>query len=132
MWVLAILLIAGAGFLMLFTALNRKKNREEVEVNFEMDEECCGAHEVCTKDSLLNPDCEIIYYDDDELDELAGITPSSYTENQRNLLTEVFYTLRESDVAGWLRSLQLRKIELPEDIKDEALMIVRERRQVKS
>lgn len=131
MWVLIILFIAGAGLLMLFTYLNRKKKQEEVEINYEMDEECCGAHEVCDKDSLLNPDCEIVYFDDEELDELADVDPSSYTENQKSQLADVFYTLKESDVAGWLRSLQLRKIELPEDIKEEALMIVRERRTVK-
>lgn len=131
MWVLIIVLVAGAGLLMLFTYLNRKKKTEEVEINFEMDEECCGAHEVCDKDSLLNPDCEVVYYDDEELDELSGVSPSSFTENQKNQLADIFYTLKESDVAGWLRSLQLRKIELPEDIKEEALMIVRERRTVK-
>ena len=131
MWVLIILLIAGAGLLMLFTYFNRKNKQEEVEINYEMDEECCGAHEVCDKDSLLNPDCEIVYYDDEELDELAGADSTSYNEAQKKQLADVFYTLKESDVAGWLRSLQLRKIDLPADIKEEALMIVRERRTVK-
>ncbi|MDD2284328.1 MAG: phospholipase [Paludibacter sp.] len=130
MWVLIILLIAGAGLLMLFTYLNRRKKQEEVEITLQVDEECCGAHEVCQRDSLLNPDCEIVYYDDEELDQLSDTNPFSYTEFQRNQLADVFYTLKESDVAGWLRSLQLRKIELPEDIKDEALMIVRERRTI--
>ena len=130
MWVLIILLIAGAAVLMLFTYLNRKKKQEEVEVNYEMNEECCGAHEVCDKDSLLSPDCEIVYYDDEELDELARLNPLDYTKTQRNQLSEVFYTLKESDVAGWLRSLQLRSIALPDEIKEQALMIVRERRTV--
>ena len=130
MWVLIIILVVGAAVLMLFTYLNRKKKQEEVEVNYEMNEECCGAHEVCDKDSLLTPDCEIVYYDDEELDELARLNPSDYTKTQRNQLSEVFYTLKESDVAGWLRSLQLRSIALPDDIKEQALMIVRERRTV--
>jgi paraquat-inducible protein B len=131
MWVLLLVLLAGAGLLMLFTFLNRKNKQEEVEINYEMDEECCGAHEVCDKDTLLNPDCVIVYYDDEELDELAEINPAHYTSSQKKEIAAVFYTLKESDVAGWLRSLQLRKIELPEDIKEEALMIVRERRTVK-
>ncbi|MDO9634954.1 MAG: phospholipase [Paludibacter sp.] len=130
MWVLIIILVVGAAVLMLFTYLNRKKKQEEVEVNYEMNEECCGAHEVCDKDSLLTPDCEIVYYDDEELDELARLNPSDYTKTQRNQLSEVFYTLKESDVAGWLRSLQLRSIALPDDIKEQALMIVRERRTI--
>lgn len=113
---------------MLFTYLNRKKKQEDIEVKIQIDEDCCGAHEVCDKDSLLSPDCEIIYYDDEELDELARLSPSDFTKAQRKQLSEVFYTLRESDVAGWLRSLQLRSIALPDDIKEQALMIVRERR----
>ena len=36
--------------------------------------------------------------------------------------------MQSEDVAGWVRSLQLRGIALPEGIKDEVLLIVRERR----
>lgn len=130
MWVLIIILVVFGALLMLVTYLSRKKKQEEVEINIQMDEECCGAHEVCDRDSLLSPDCEIIYYDDDELDTMTKMNPSEYTNAQKKLFTEVFYTLKESDVAGWLRSLQLRAIELPEELKEEALLIVRERRTV--
>ncbi len=128
MWVLVLLLILGAFFLMALTWMKRKKENSEVEINFEMDEECCGAHEVCDKDSLLNPDAVVVYYDDEELDTLKGTDPGMYTPAQEKLFADVFYTLQESDVAGWLRSLQLRGIELPSELKEEALLIVRERR----
>ena len=36
--------------------------------------------------------------------------------------------MRSDEVAGWVRSLQLRGIELPDGIKDEVLLIVGERR----
>jgi paraquat-inducible protein B len=130
MWVLIIILVVFGALLMLVTYLNRKKKQEEVEINIQIDEECCGAHEVCDRDSLLSPDCEIIYYDDDELDTMTKMNPADYTEDQKKQFSEVFYTLKESDVAGWLRSLQLRFIELPAELKEEALMIVRERRTV--
>ncbi|OJV42226.1 MAG: hypothetical protein BGO29_10995 [Bacteroidales bacterium 36-12] len=130
MWVLILVFIAGAGALMLFTYLGRRKKQEEVEINFQMDEECCGAHEVCDRDSLLNSDLEIEYFDDEDLDTLKETNPASYTEAQKEMIADIFYTLKESDVAGWIRSLQLRKIELPDEIKEEALMIVRERRTV--
>jgi hypothetical protein len=130
MWVLIIILIGFGALLMLVTYLNRKKKQEDVEINIQMDEECCGAHEVCDRDSLLNPDCEIIYYDDEELDTMKKTNPSDYNEEQIKKISEVFYTLKESDVAGWLRSLQLRAIELPAELKEEALLIVRERRTV--
>lgn len=128
MWVLVLLLIVGTSLLMVLTWLKRKKENSEVEINFEIDEECCGAHEVCDKDSLLNSDAVIVYYDDEELDTLKGIDPATYTPAQEKQVADVLYTLRESDVAGWLRSLQLRGIELPSDLKEEALLIVRERR----
>ena len=41
---------------------------------------------------------------------------------------EVLYTLKEVEVAGWIRSLQLRGIELPDALKDEAFLILGERR----
>lgn len=94
------------------------------------DTECCGAHLVCERETLLQTNAEIEYYDDEELDEMAGIDPSEYTERQLGMLREVFDTLLERDVAGWCRSIQLRNIALPEDIREQALMIVRERRHI--
>lgn len=90
--------------------------------------ECCGQHAVCERDLLLNKKDEIIYYDDEELDDLSGISPDEYTEKQLHELEDVFYTLQEKDVAGWLRSLQLRNITLPDELRDEALLIISERR----
>jgi len=132
MWVLVTLLVVFVS-LMLFFYLNKKrKPNEKVKVNVDTDSECCGAHEVCERNSLISSDFEIVYYDDEELDELAGISPATYTEEQRDRIAYVFYTLKESDVAGWLRSLQLRNILLPDGIREEALMIVRERRSINS
>ena len=45
-----------------------------------------------------------------------------------NEFRDVLYTLQEIEVAGWLRSLQLRAINLPDALKDEAFLIVGERR----
>ena len=40
------------------------------------DSECCGAHEICEKESLLSAvSKEIVYYDDEELDRFSGLTP---------------------------------------------------------
>ena len=41
---------------------------------------------------------------------------------------DVLYTMQDIDVAGWVRSLQLRGIELPDDLKDEVFLIIGERR----
>ena len=99
------------------------------EVTKEVPQECCGQHATCERDSLLAAvSKEIIYYDDEELDAYKGIASDEYTEEQTNQFAEIFYELKEVEVAGWCRSLQLRGIELPDDIKEEVLLVVRERR----
>jgi hypothetical protein len=91
--------------------------------------ECCGQHEVCERDSLFNTANEKIdYYDDEELDVYRGTAPNEYKDMEIETFREVLYTLRETEVAGWLRSLQRRDINLPEQLKDEALLIIEERR----
>ena len=50
------------------------------------------------------------------------------TDQQQNQIADVFYTLKENEVASWLKSMQLRNIQLPIAIRDEALLIVSERR----
>jgi hypothetical protein len=108
---------------------NRKNKTENSEVEIKkINSECCGAHEICEKESLLDVGTKIIYFDDEELDALIDIHPQDFSEEQIEMLSDVFYTLNESDVAGWLCSLRTRRIQLPEDLKEEALMIVKERR----
>lgn len=93
------------------------------------DSECCGAHEICEKESLLSAvSKEIVYYDDEELDRFAGRNSDTYTDEEVAEFGEVFYTLQETDVAGWVRSLQLRNIVVPDALKDEIILIVGERR----
>ena len=91
-------------------------------------EGCCGEHLVCERETLLQTNAKIEYYDDEELDRLAGIAPEDYTPAQHDAIRAVFTTLQEADVPGWCRSLQLRNIALPPDIREEALLIVMERR----
>lgn len=92
------------------------------------DEGCCGEHLVCERETLLQTNAAVVYYDDEELDALSGRSPEDFTETEYADLRRVFETLLERDVPGWVRSLQLRNIALPQDIRDEALLIVRERR----
>ena len=92
-------------------------------------EGCCGQHEVCEKESLLAAvSREIEYYEDEELDAFRGRAASAYSEAEVEQFREVLYTMREDEVAGWVRSLQLRGVELPDELKDEVFLIVGERR----
>lgn len=129
MLILIVILIAFGLLLFVLTYFNRKNKNEEVEITINENGECCGAHSVCDRDTLLAETDKPEYFDDEELDTLACINPENYTEAQEKLISDVFYTLKESDVAPWLRSLQIRRIELPVSLRDEALLIVSERRQ---
>ena len=101
----------------------------EIPEAAELPEECCGSHEVCERDSLLAAvSQQIEYYDDEELDAYHGIYSDEYIPEQVDLFREILYSLQDVEVAGWLRSLQLREIEFPDELKDEALLIVCERR----
>lgn len=92
-------------------------------------QECCGQHLVCERDSLLAGVSKTIeYYDDEELDEWKGTPADQYTPEQVDLFREIFYTLLPADVPGWVRSLQLRQIEVPEALRDEILLVVNEQR----
>lgn len=140
----------GVGILVAFEVRARKQTKDEANPTAEGDltanaesgpsgeaglsatggplDGCCGAHLVCERETLLQTNAEIVYYDDEELDSLAGIAPEEYTPEQHDAIADVFHTLQEKDVPGWCRSLQLRHIDLPLDLREEALLIVRERR----
>lgn len=93
------------------------------------DMECCGQHETCEKDSLLAAvSKEIEYYNDEELDRFRGRDSNDYSSEEIEEFRDVLYTMKEVEVAGWIRSLQLRAVELPVDLKDEVFIIVGERR----
>ena len=94
------------------------------------DDGCCGEHLVCERETLLQTNAKVEYYDDEELDTLSGIPAEEYTQEQYQMIREVFDTLKAKDVPGWVRSIQLRNIQLPLDIREEALLIVIERRKV--
>ncbi|MBO4665568.1 MAG: phospholipase [Paludibacteraceae bacterium] len=106
-------------------------NNEVVQSQQATSDECCGQHLVCERESLLQTNATPEYFDDEELDELAGINPADFTQQQHDDIRAVFDTLQEKDVPAWCRSLQLRNIALPQDIREEALLICRERRQMK-
>lgn len=92
-------------------------------------EECCGLHLVCEKDSLSPMDEEIIYYDDEELDRFIGRDPYNYSPEETDEFRDVLMTLRHADIPGWARSITLRRLELPPEVRDELLMLVNEQRE---
>lgn len=93
------------------------------------EEECCGQHAVCERDSLLAAVSDkVIYYDDEELDTFAGRAADSYSRDEAERFRDVLLTLMPDDIAGWARSIQLRGITLPTDVRDELIMMISEAR----
>lgn len=129
---ISVLIITGV-ILYTHTVIRRKRDEKAGIVPeppaSEIPDDCCGQHAVCERDSLLAAASkEIVYYDDEELDEWQGTPADQYSEEQCAHFRDILYTMRSDEVAGWVRSLQLRGIELPNEIKDEVLLIVGERR----
>lgn len=129
----------GIVVLVIFEIRARKTSKQQTKdaaeapeqvTSEDADDGCCGSHLVCERETLLQTNAEIIYYDDEELDTLAGIPAEDYTKEQYQMIRHVFDTLQGKDVPGWVRSIQLRNIQLPLDIREEALLIVIERRKI--
>ena len=74
------------------------------------------------KDDFKNIDLQILFCKD------PHVQDHTYTEEEINEFREIMYTMKEEEVAGWCRSLQLRGIEIPDELKDELFLIVGERR----
>ena len=119
LWLLliALLILVAVGTLAFF--VSRRSLTTDADEHKEIPSDCCGAHEVCERDSLLSKTNQIIYFDDEELDVLSGKDAATYTIEEQKQLEEVLLTLR---------SLQSRNIALPDELKEQALLIVRERR----
>ncbi len=122
--VLLIVFVCLGGLILLlkkYTGRNAHKNTAKSE---SADSECCGAHEICEKTGKYNPQFRPDYYDDEELDAYKGVSPDDYSEEAVAEFDDVLMTMKEKDVAGWLKSLQLRGIELPYSVRDKAIMIL--------
>lgn len=130
---LALALFAAAAGLVRLGWYRRKLRRGEATampaIERPRPDGCCGQHETCEKDSLLAAvSRQVEYYEDEHLDAYAGRRADNYSDDEADAFREVLYTMRTDEVAGWVRSLQLRGIELPDQLKDEVILIVGERR----
>ena len=129
---IGILVIVGMGVIVGASTLISRHNSTEPDV-------VAPAAGDCTTCSGINDDCEqtcmmeaatkeVEYYDDEELDKYRGRDSADYTDNEAEEFAEVFYTMRPSDVPGWNRSLILRQINLPNQLKDEVIMVINDAR----
>lgn len=86
---------------------------------------CNGEDSRCEQECMMEAATKSIeYYDDEELDRFALRPSDSYTDEEAEEFREVLYTMKPADVKGWNRSLILRGINVPNQIKDELTLMV--------
>lgn len=127
MWILIVAIMALGVVVALVELLMRHRGASPAEaVQPESDcATCTGTADKCEQECMMEAATkEIEYYDDEELDAYRGRPSSEYTDDEAEQFAYVLSTMRTEDVAGWCRSLNLRGIELPDQIKDEVVMIV--------
>ena len=128
MHILLLALLGLAIFAAVLGLLSRNKNASEpgvVKADTASCATCSGEDERCEHDCMLEAAVrDVEYYDDEELDKYRGRDSADYTDNEAEEFAEVFYTMHPSDVQGWNRSLILRQINLPNQLKDEVIMVI--------
>lgn len=79
--------------------------------------------QICMMEASIK---EIEYFDDEELDVFNGRSSDNYTDEEASQFAYVLETMRPEEVKDWTRSLTLRGINIPDQVKDELLMLIDE------
>ncbi len=88
---------------------------------------CDGTNTKCEQECMMEAATkEIEYFDDEELDHFKGRDSADYTDDEAELFREVLYTMQPTEVRDWTRSLTLRGVSLPDQVKDEVFIMIDE------
>lgn len=122
---LIIILVALGLITALFTLFSRSADDTETPIVVqESCSTCNGENNKCEQECMMEAAIkDIEYYDDEELDVFRGRESDTYTEQDVEQFSEVLYTMRHDEVKGWTRSLTLRGINLPNQLKDEVFAL---------
>lgn len=124
-----ILLIAIIALVVVTATLHFfSSSNDEEKVNVvENCSTCNGENTKCEQECMMEASLKAPeYFNDEELDQYAGRPSDSYNDEETEEFAEVLYTLRKEEVKPWLRSLRLREINLPDALKDEAMIMSEE------
>ncbi|MCK9159211.1 MAG: phospholipase [Bacteroidaceae bacterium] len=103
----------------------RKQTEENTTCDTINEEECIGCGEECPIADIMSE--EIVYYDDEELDKYKKKAANDYTDEETEEFRSILYTMLQTDIGGWVHSLQLRGINLPDAMKDEVFLLINEK-----
>ncbi len=88
---------------------------------------CSVSSTKCEQECMLEAAVkEIEYFDDEELDSYRGRESNSYTPEEAEEFLKVMETLRPTELKAWVRSLNLRGVNMPDEVKDEYIMLIGE------
>lgn len=86
---------------------------------------CNGEDSRCEQECMLEAAVkDIDYYDDEQLDKYKGRPSDGYTDDEIEEFADVLYTLQQKDAAGWNRSLILRGVNIPDQLKDDLMALL--------
>ena len=110
------------------TTLFSKKKEGEPDVVMPTSGDCSscdGTDDKCEQVCMMEAATrEIEYYDDEELDRFRGRQSNQYTDEEAEEFANILYTMQPQEAKGWNRSLILREINVPNQIKDELITII--------
>lgn len=124
--VISILAIVALGFIvMIGTRIFDSKGTDDPIVVPASDCSSCDGtnvkcEQVCQMEAATKP---AEYYDDEELDAFRGRRSDEYNDEEATMFAEVLETLRPDEVRPWSRSLIVRGINMPDQIKDEFIAL---------
>lgn len=85
---------------------------------------CCGLHAICEKG--LPKSAEDLYFDDEELDRFRGKKPSEYSDDEVDEFRDVMMSVPADELGLWARCIGMRHLMLPDIVRDELLLRMRE------
>lgn len=110
------------------TTLFTKKKEGEPDVVMPTSGDCSscdGTDDKCEQVCMMEAATrEIEYYDDEELDRFRGRQSNQYTDEEVEEFANILYTMQPQEAKGWNRSLILREINVPNQIKDELITMI--------
>ena len=120
-------LIVLALFAAITTLFTKKKEGEPDDVMPTSGDcsSCDGTDDKCEQVCMMEAATrEIEYYDDEELDRFRGRQSNQYTDDEAEEFANILYTMQPQEAKGWNRSLILREINVPNQIKDELITMI--------
>lgn len=121
--VLALATLGGVAYV--FSRYGRNKGHDDKIVIGKGDcATCSGDNQQCEQECMMEAATKPIeYFDDEELDAFRDRPSDRYTDDEAEQFAYVLHTMRPDEVAAWTRSLTLRGISLPDQLKDEVFML---------